>query len=171
MAKSKTTVRPSRKSAAKKAAKPTEAQVAAQEAQAELLASMQAAHASRLPDGEGSRHGRHKRARMPQARTVVKFREAVIKAIQMGRLTEKYVHVDGEAILSAGLGLTWLKTQHGWRANQTCARSAFVCGFTARLFNASTEERHVILRPINPEAFAADPEGYVRMNVAKVTNG
>ena len=170
MAKSKSTVRPSRKSA-KKAAKPTEAQVAAQEAQAELLASMQAAHASRRPDGEGSRHGRHKRARMPQARTVCKFREAILFAIGSGHLNDSSVRVDGVAILSAGLGLTWLKTQHGWRDDQTCARSAFVCGFTARLFNASTDSRHVVLRPINPDAFAADPEGYVRANVAKVTNG
>jgi len=154
----------------KVAAKPTDQQLAAQAAQAALLVAMQADHASRQPAGQGSRHGRHNKPRMPKAKTVAKFANACLAAIKAGSLNKAgdRLIVNGDHIVGATLGLTWLKTQHGWRKNQTCTRSASVIGFTGTLYNASTDQRHVILAPIDPVAFAKDPAGYIKANLAAV---
>ena len=172
MAKAKTTTAKTKttKTAVKAANKPTDLQVAAQQAQADLLVAMQAAHAARQPSGAGSRHGRHNKARMPQAKTVAKFANACLAAVSAGSLNKAgdRLIVNGANIVGATLGLTWLKTQHGWRADQTCQRSANVIGFTGKLYNASTDQRHVILTPMDPAAFTKDPAGYVQANLANV---
>jgi len=164
----------------KVAAKPTDQQLAAQQAQADLLVAMQAAHASRLPAGKGSRHGRHLKARMPNRNTVVKLATALLAAVAgtAGNVTPNgdrlilrgYQTKVGDQVVGAdpwvALYKTWLHNQHGWRVDQTCQRSANALGFTGRLYNASTDQRHVILTPIDPAAFAADPASYVQANLA-----
>ena len=177
-AKNKTTTKT--KNTKKVANKPTDQQVAAQQAQADLLVAMQAAHASRKPAGQGSRHGRHLKARMPNRNTVVKLATALLAAVAgtAGNVTPNgdrlilrgYQTKIGDQVVGAdpwvALYKTWLHNQHGWRVDQTCQRSANALGFTGRLYNASTDQRHVILAPLDPVAFSKDPAGYVQANLA-----
>lgn len=183
MANAKTTTaktKNTKRKANKVAAKPTDQQLAVQAAQVDLIAAMQTAHASRQPAGKGSRHGRHLKARMPNRNTVVKLATALLAAVAG---TAGSVSPNGDRLILRGyqtkigdqvvgadpwvaLYKTWLNNQHGWRVDQTCQRSATALGFTGRLYNASTDQRHVILAPTDPVAFAANPAGYVQANLA-----
>jgi hypothetical protein len=173
-AKTKTPKTKTPKKATKAANKPTDQQVAAQAAAATLLAAMQAKHASKAPSGKGPRHGRHAKARMPSPRSVKNFANAVLTAIAANSYTNsacdrQYVVVRGlHAPNWRAFGHTWLKNQHGWRVDQTCQRSANVLGFTGKSYQQSTVDRHVVLTPLDPAAFAKDPAGYVKANLANV---
>jgi len=179
-AKTKTAKTKTTNKAVKAAAKPTDQQLAAQAAQVDLIAVMQAAHNSRQPAGAGSRHGRHLKARMPNRNTVVKLATALLAAVAgtAGSVTPNgdrlilrgYQNKVGDQVVGAdpwvALYKTWLHNQHGWRVDQTCQRSATALGFTGKLYNASTDQRHVMLTPADPKAFSADPAGYIQANLA-----
>jgi len=121
-----------------------------------LVDQMAAAHASRAPNGQGPRHGRHSQPRMPQARTVRCFGVAVAAAIAAGNVDPATgnVTLTPADLIAAGIkgGRTWCNNQHGWYTDQTCQRSAAVHGYVGRLYNATTDQRHVVLRPMIPVA-------------------
>ena len=91
---------------------------------------------------------------MPQARTVRCFGVAVAAAIAAGNVDPATgnVTITPADLIAAGIkgGRTWCNNQHGWRADQTCQRSAAVHGYKGTLYNATTDQRHVVLRPLAP---------------------
>jgi len=114
-----------------------------------ITSKLAARHKERAPDGEGSRHGRHKRERMPRLATFRKFAAAIAAAIAAGAVDKDgRVTVDAETLVAAGLGITWLKTQHGWDDIQTCQRCANAAGYRGKLYQSGSESRHVILTPV-----------------------
>ena len=152
------------------------AQQAAQAAQADLLAAMQAAHAARQPAGQGPRHGRHAKPRMPNTKSLRNFAATVQAAIAAQPKAAK--GADRIVVLAAHgtwtpFAKTWLTNQHGWRKDQTCARCAVALGFIWAPAMANTGKANpcVTLRPVDPVAFAKDPAGYVAANLAAVVGG
>jgi hypothetical protein len=114
-----------------------------------ITSKLAARHNERVPDGEGSRHGRHKLERMPRLATFRKFAAAIAAAIAAGAVDKDgRVTVDAETLVAAGLGITWLKTQHGWYDDQTCQRCANAAGFRGKLYQSGSEGRHVVLTPV-----------------------
>ena len=87
--------------------------------------------------------------RMARSATINKFQAAIDNAIAQGRKSKDgSVEVNCDDLTAAGLGHTWLKTQHGWRDNMTCGRAAIACGFpNYRLLNPSKDTRRVVLAP------------------------
>ena len=181
MATKNKTARPTKNTAAAKAkAQAAKAQAAAQQAaqaaQADLLAAMQAAHAARKPAGQGPRHGRHSRPRMPNTRSLRNFAATVQAAIAAQPKGAK--GADRIVVLAAhgtwgAFAKTWLSNQHGWRKDQTCARCAIALGFiwAPAMANTGKQNPSVTLRPVDPAAFAKDPAGYVAANLAAVVGG
>jgi hypothetical protein len=181
MATKNKTARPTKNTAAAKAkAKAAKAQAAAQQAaqaaQADLLAAMQAAHAARKPAGQGPRHGRHAKPRMPNTKSLHNFYNTVQAAIAAQPNGAK--GADRIVVLAAHgtwgpFAKTWLSNQHGWYQDQSCARCAVALGFIWARGMAVTGKINprVTLRPVDPVAFAKDPAGYVKANLAAVVGG
>jgi hypothetical protein len=116
---------------------------------------MAASHASRAPNGKGPRHGRHTLDRMPSAYSVRGLGVAIAAAIAAGSVDQTgAVRIVPADLIAAGIkgGTTWCNNQHGWYANQTCQRSAAVHGYVGKLYNATTDQRYVVLRPVAPVA-------------------
>ena len=157
------TLKAAKAKAAKEAREARKLQAEAREA---LVAEMKAVHASRKPDGEGSRHGRHSKPRMPNKESMRKFGNTVLAAIEAGSMKGDALKVERSHATWSAFAKTWLGNQHGWRQDQTCARCAIFLGFEWRRNMATVSsnmerEAFVMLRPVDPKAFAKDPAGYV----------
>ena len=84
-------------------------------------------------DGEDTarfvREIKRRDGRMARSATINKFQVAIEAAIAAGRVSkEGVVELTQEDILGATLAETWMKTQHGWKDNMTCGRSAIANG-------------------------------------------
>jgi hypothetical protein len=88
--------------------------------------------------------------RMARSATINKFQVAIEAAIAAGRVSkEGVVELTQEDIMGATLAETWMKTQHGWKDNMTCGRSAIANGYPnyKLVTNKDPKQRRVLLAP------------------------
>ena len=92
------------------------------------------------------RNGRKGRStgRAPQAKTVAKFAAACEAATTNKVKGGSYIVLSQQDLVNAGLAMTWLNTQHGWRDNYTCGACAIACGYPVYKANVRAGEKWVV---------------------------